>query len=76
MPKYIPLKLFGIETEAPRWAVTLLALILIAGVGVVIYEKTYAQPEQQLISLKDANKQLSMEVEEYSLHAMEEPAKT
>jgi len=75
MAKYIPLKLFGIETEAPRWAVTLLALILIAGVGIVIYEKTYAEPEKQLINLKDANKQLAAEIEEYSLHAMEEPEK-
>lgn len=75
MAKYFPIKAFGFETEAPRWAVTLLALVLIAGVVVVVYQKTYAQPEQQLVSLKDANKQLAAEVEEYSLHAMEEPEK-
>ena len=75
MAKYYPIKLFGVETQAPRWALTLLALVLIAGAALVIYQKTYAEPEKQLISLKDANQQLAEEVEEYSLHAMEEPEK-
>lgn len=69
------LKLFGIETEAPKWVLTILSLILVAGVGVIIYQKTYADPERVMISLKDANKQLAAEVEEYGLHVMENPEK-
>lgn len=69
------LKLFGIETEAPKWVLTLLSLVLVAGVAVVIYRKTYADPERVVITLKDANKQLAAEVEEYGLHVMEEPEK-
>lgn len=72
MPKF---KAFGVETEAPRWALTLLSLILIAGIGWTIYRKVYADPERVLITLQDANKQLAAEVEEYSLHMMEEPQK-
>jgi hypothetical protein len=81
MPKFDPLKLagplklFGFETHAPAWVLTLFALILVAGAGVTVYNITYGHPEQQLLSLKDANKQLAAEVEEYSLHAMEEPEK-
>jgi hypothetical protein len=74
-PKYYPIKAFGFETQAPRWALTLFALVLIAGIALTVYEKTYVQPEQQLLTLKDTNKQLAIEVEEYSLHAMEEPQK-
>lgn len=73
--KYLPIKAFGFETQAPRWALTLLALVLIAGIAAVVYRKAYADPEQALVSLKDANKQLAAVVEEYSLHAMEEPEK-
>lgn len=73
--KYYPIKAFGFETQAPRWALTLLALILIAGIAMVIYRKTYAEPERVLVTLRDANKELSAEVEEYSLHAMEDPEK-
>ncbi len=75
MAKYYPLKAFGIETLIPRWAVSALAAILVAGVGWMIYQKVYADPESVLVSLKDANKQLALEVEEYGLHAMEEPQK-
>ena len=74
-PKYLPLKAFGFETQAPRWVLTLLALILVIGVAWTVYLKVYADPERVLITLKDANKQLAAEVEEYSLHAMEEPEK-
>lgn len=72
-PKYYPIKAFGFETQAPPWTLTLLALVLIAGIAMVVYRKAYAEPEGILVSLKDANKQLASEVEEYSLHAMEEP---
>jgi hypothetical protein len=75
VPKYLPLKAFGFETQAPRWVLTALALVLVAGIASVVYRKAYAEPEGMLISLKDANKQLAAEVEEYSLHAMEEPQK-
>jgi hypothetical protein len=73
--KYLPLKVFGFETQAPRWVLTLFALILIAGASWTIYSKVYQNPARDILSLKDANKQLAAEVEEYSLHAMEEPQK-
>lgn len=73
--KYLPLKAFGFETQAPRWALTLFALVLIAAVALLLYRKTWADPEQAVVSLKEANKQLAAEVQEYSLHAMEEPEK-
>jgi hypothetical protein len=75
MPKYFPIKAFGVETQVPRWAVSALGAILVAGIGWTVYMKVYANPEQLVVSLKDANRQLSAEVEEYSLHAMEEPEK-
>ena len=75
MPKYLPFEAFGFKTQAPRWALTLLALILLAGIAFTVYRKVYADPEQQVLTLKDANKQLAAVVEEYSLHAMEEPQK-
>ena len=75
MAKYYPLKIFGFETQAPRWALSLFALVLITAAGLFLFRKVYADPERILISLKDANKQLAAEVEEYSLHAMEEPQK-
>jgi len=49
--------------------------MLLAGAGWLIYQKVYYEPEHILVSLKDANKQLAAEIEEYSLHAMEEPEK-
>lgn len=72
--KYFPVKAFGIETQVPKWAVTALAGILVMGSAYAVY-RMYAEPELQLINLKDANRQLAAEVEEYSLHAMEEPQK-
>jgi hypothetical protein len=73
--KYLPLKVFGFETQAPRWVLTLLALVLVAGVGITVYRTVYMDPDRAIVSLRDANKQLAAEVEEYSLHAMEEPQK-
>lgn len=73
--KYLPLKAFGVETQAPRWVLTILSLILIGGIGYMVFRKVYEEPERVLINLKDANRQLSAEVEEYSLHVMEEPQK-
>jgi hypothetical protein len=75
MPKYLPIKMFGFEAPAPRWALTIFALVLLTGATWTVYQKVYADPERALLSLKDANKQLAAEVEEYSLHAMEEPEK-
>lgn len=73
--RYRTLKAFGVETQAPQWALTLLSLILVAGIGWMVYAKVYADPELVIVSLKDANKQLNEEVEEYSQHAMEDPQK-
>jgi hypothetical protein len=72
--KYFPVKAFGVETQVPRWAVTALALCLVVGAVFTVY-RIYAEPERQLLSLRDANRQLAAEVEEYSLHVMEEPQK-
>lgn len=74
-PKYLPLEAFGFKTQAPRWVLASLGVILVIAIGWTLYMKVYADPERTLISLKDANKQLAAEVEEYSLHAMEEPQK-
>lgn len=73
--KYFPIKAFGIETQVPAWTVWALSVILLLGISYTIYRKVYEEPERVLISLKDANKQLEAEIEEYSLHAMEEPQK-
>lgn len=73
--KFYPIKAFGFETQAPQWALTVFALVLIAAAAMLLYRKTVLDPDQQLVSLQDANKQLAAEIEEYSLHAMEEPEK-
>lgn len=75
MPKYLPFEAFGFKTVAPRWALSIFALVLFIASTWFVYQKVYADPEQQLISLQDANKQLAAEIEEYGRHAMEEPQK-
>jgi hypothetical protein len=75
MPKYFPLKAFGFELQVPRWILGPFAVVLFIAATWTVYQKVYSDPERVLISLKDANKQLTAEVEEYSLHAMEEPEK-
>jgi hypothetical protein len=72
--KYLPLKFLGVETQAPTWAITVLVVILLTAAGLMVYQK-YVEPERTVITLKDANKQLAAEVEEYGLHVMEEPEK-
>lgn len=73
-PRHFPIKAFGIETQVPWWAISALAIIIIVGVTWSVYHK-FTEPERAIISLKDANKQLAAEVEEYSLHVMEQPEK-
>jgi hypothetical protein len=73
--KMFPLKVFGIETEAPRWVIVALAVILVAAVAGTLYNKIWSQPEQQILSLKEANQQLASEIQEYSVHSMENPEK-
>lgn len=73
--KYYTLEIFGFKTQAPRWALTLFSLILIATAALFLFRTTWLEPERRVISLEDANKQLTAEVEEYGIHAMEEPEK-
>lgn len=69
------IKAFGVETQVQKWAISAVSLILILGIGWLVYSKVYADPEKVMLSLRDANKALAAEVEEYSIHAMEEPQK-
>lgn len=70
--RYAPFKAFGIETEIPRFAVHLIGLLAVVGMAIGVH-RYYAEPEREILSLKQAQQQLAAEVEEYSLHAMEEP---
>lgn len=76
-PKFYPFKAFGMEFLLPVVAVYALAAVCVAGIGYGVYRHVYLRPEEErvLVTLKDVNRQLASEIEEYSLHAMEEPEK-
>lgn len=73
--KVYPFKVFNIEGSMPRWALTPLAVLVLAGGAFYAYQKIYADPERALLTEKQVNAQLSAVVDEYNLHMMEEPAK-
>lgn len=66
---------FGFKIPLPKWAVSVLAAVVILGVAVAIYQKVYSDPVRQVLTLKEVNDQLASDVEEYGKHAMEEPTK-
>jgi hypothetical protein len=72
-PIYYPFKAFGFEFPLPWFAVHALAVVVVCAIGWTAYQRVYADPESAIINLKDVNRQLQAEVEEYNLHAMEEP---
>jgi len=72
---FFTFKAFGFEFPLPLTAAYVLAAIVVTGVGYKVYSLVYGDPEKLIVSLKDVNEQLHAEVEEYSRHVMEEPAK-
>ncbi len=72
-PKVYPFDILGWKGSLPRWALTPLAVLVLALGGTYIYKQL--QPPANLISLEDANKQMQEEMAEYGLHAFEEPEK-
>lgn len=70
-----PFRWLGLEFQMPLLAAYALSAVLVAGAGLLIYQKVWADPERALVSVKDVNTQLAEMVEEYSKHAMETPEK-
>jgi hypothetical protein len=68
-------ELFGLKVPFPKWAISLLAVVVTAAVALFLWQKIYNDPERTLVTLKDVNDQLARDVEEYGRHAMEEPEK-
>jgi hypothetical protein len=74
MPKYERFKAFGMEFPLPRFAVHALGIVVVVGVALTVWRQYTDDPEhRELISKEQRIQQLAAEVEEYSLHAMENP---
>ncbi len=71
--KAYPFQAFGVKGWMPRWALAPLAVMVIVMGGIYAYRQL--QPASDIVSLKDANRQAQQELEEYGLHAFEEPEK-
>lgn len=71
----VPVEFRGLKIPLPRWAVSVLALVVIAGAGLFIWRQVYVEPERVVLSLKEVNEELARSVDEYGRHAMEEPAR-
>lgn len=75
MPELPRLKFLGLDVPLTKPGLNLLGVIIALGVGLFIYVKVWDQPEAQVLTLKEANERQAAEIEEYAVHAMEEPQK-
>ena len=71
---YERFKFLGMEIPLPKPAVYVLSAVVGVGVALCIGKQLTNDPyRRELVSKEEAIKRLAAEVEEYSLHAMEEP---
>jgi hypothetical protein len=73
--KLTPFNALGVETEVPWWIAATVVIVVAVGSGWTVYQKVYAQPEKVILSMQDAAKQMAAEIDEFGIHAMEEPQK-
>lgn len=65
---------FGFKVPMPRWAVSVLAAVVILGVAGYLWVTIYQDPQKQVVSLKQVNEQLASDIDEYGRHVLEAPA--
>lgn len=66
--------LWGMTIPITNWTVSGLSVLVLIGVAGAIYQKVWRTPPD-MVSIAEVNQRLANEVEEYGLHAMEEPTK-
>jgi len=74
LPKGREITLWGLTLPITNWTVSGISALVLVGVGGVIYKQVIETPPSML-SMTEMNARLATEVEEYGLHAMEEPTK-
>lgn len=71
MPK---IKFAGYEVEGlPSWVNSILGVLVCAGATWWLYSMVAPPPAAELISVKQANEQLQLEVDHYNRHIVDEP---
>ena len=62
----------GVAVPIPRWAVHLFGVVAVLGAGVGVY-RYYSPAMPELVTVKQANAQLRLEVDHYNMHIVDMP---